>query len=76
MLRYAHHMPLSYEKSFLSGLEKGGVQLQENWRISIHMLNILSLLDCLVRCPPDIRPNQCGDICELIDYILNKMDEQ
>lgn len=70
MLRYAHHMPPEYEIAFLHGLQKGGVQLPENWRISVFLLNLLSLLDCLKMCPPDKRPNQCADICELISYIV------
>ncbi len=74
MLRYAHHMPQTFETSFLEGLQQGGVQLAENWRISIYLLNLLSLLDCLTRCPPNIRPNQCADIRNLISYILKSLD--
>ena len=75
MLRYAHHMPVQYEKSFLKGLEEGGLQLPEDWRIRVHLLNLLSLLDCLTRSSPEKRPNQCADICELITHILQKLDE-
>lgn len=74
MLRYAHHMSPSFKTSFLKGLKQGGVQLAENWDITIHLLNLLSLLDCLTRCPPDVRPNQCADIRNLIDHILIQLD--
>ena len=72
MLRYAHHMPATYEKSFLQGLQET-VTLPIHWRITVHLLNLLSLLDCLSRCNPDERPNQCADICGLIDRILKKL---
>lgn len=75
MLRYAHHMPPEYEKAFLHGLQNGGVQLPESWRISVFLLNLLSLLDCLRMCPPDQRPNQCADICELISLIIQQLDK-
>jgi aminoglycoside phosphotransferase (APT) family kinase protein len=70
MLRYAHHMPTIYETSFLSGVQKGGVSLPEDWRLRIDLLNLTALLD-----PPDCldriqRPNRCADICELIEHIL------
>ena len=75
MLRYAHHMPSEYEKAFLHGLKNGGVQLPENWRISILLLNLLSILDCLTRDPPAKRPNQCADICDLISFIIQHLDK-
>ena len=75
MLRYAHHMQPDFETSFLEGLQQGGVQLADSWRISIYLLNLLSLLDCLIRCPPNLRPRQCADICNLIDYILKCLDK-
>ncbi len=74
MLRYAHHMPPEYERAFLYGLQSGGFQLPQNWRISIFLLNLLSLLDCLIHCPPEQRPNQCADICELISFIIQHLD--
>lgn len=74
MLRYAHHMPPEYETAFLYGLQRGGVQLPENWRISIFLLNLLSLLDCLMHCPPEQRPNQCVDICKLISFLIQYLD--
>ncbi len=73
MLRYAHHMPPMYETAFLLGLKNGGVELPEDWRLRIDLLNILNLLSCLVRSSPDQRPNQCKDICELIGNILARV---
>lgn len=75
MLRYAHHMPVEYENAFLAGLQKNGFRLPENWRMSIFLLNLLSLLDCLIRCPPEKRPNQCADICTLITFIVQYLDK-
>lgn len=70
MLRYAHQMPAVFKDSFLQGLEHSGVKLPIGWQISIHLLNLLSLLDCLRRCQPLQQPRQCADICALIEYIL------
>lgn len=70
MLRYAHHMPPIFEESFLQGLKEKGVELPENWRISIQLLNLLALLDCLIRCVPKESPHRCTDIRELIGFIL------
>jgi aminoglycoside phosphotransferase (APT) family kinase protein/GNAT superfamily N-acetyltransferase len=75
MLRYAHHMPPIFKESFLQGLLQGGVTLPENWRISVHLLNLLSLLQILMRCPAKERPNQCADICELMSHIISSLEE-
>lgn len=74
MLRYKHQMPAEFEESFLKGLKAGGITLPKNWHTKVHMLNLLSLLDCLVRSDPKNRPNQLVDIKELIKHILNKLD--
>ena len=74
MLRYAHKMPHEFKDAFLKGLADGGVALPENWYVTIKLLNLLSLLDCLKRSNPKNRPNQCADICELIDNILKEFD--
>lgn len=68
MLRYAHQMPKSYEQSFLEGLEKGGLELPENWRITIALLNIASLLDLLAR--HSERPILRHDACQLIEHMV------
>ncbi len=76
MLRYAHHMPSVYEESFIKGISDAGLILPNQWRISVTMLNILSLIDCLKHCPPKERPNQCKDICELIRYFVASLEMQ
>lgn len=73
MLRYSHHMPKSYESAFLEGILASGVILPSNWRQRCHMLNLLSLLDCLTRSDPAMRPNQCADILELIQHIIEQL---
>jgi thiamine kinase-like enzyme len=72
MLRYAHKMPPEFKNAFLSGLTSGGIILPENWRISIHLLNLLSLLEILRRSDHQNSPNQSNDIRELINYILSE----
>jgi len=72
MLRYAHQMPAWFERGFLQGLKKGGYRLPEHWRISVHLLNLLSLLDCLIRSCGK-RPNQRKDICALLGNILTEL---
>ena len=74
MLRYAHKMPHEFQDGFLEGLAAGGVTLPKNWRITINLLNLLSLLDCLKRSDPKNCPNQCADICELIEHILSELN--
>lgn len=74
MLRYKHLMPPEFEESFIKGLKAGGVVLPKNWREFIHMLNLLSLLDCLGRSDPENRPNQLTDIKNLIEHILAELD--
>jgi aminoglycoside phosphotransferase (APT) family kinase protein len=75
MLRYAHHMPPIFEEAFLQGLKQGGVTLPENWRISVQLLNLSALLDCLVRSSPKESPNRCADIRKLIDHILLSLEK-
>lgn len=70
MLRYAHQMPNEYQDSFLKGLREGGYELPSSWQITVNLLNIVSLLDCLVRSDSENRPNQIKDIQELITNIL------
>lgn len=74
MLRYAHQMPSDFEEAFLGALRVAGMEFPKDWRISVDLLNLLSLLDCLRRCVPDQRPNQCKDICALIAHINERLD--
>jgi Ser/Thr protein kinase RdoA (MazF antagonist) len=75
MLRYAHLMPASFEQYFLQGLKDGGFVLPHNWRISIYLLNLLSLLDCLAHAEPSKRPKQCKDIVQLIGFFTGKLSQ-
>lgn len=74
MLRYAHQVPPDFEDAFLKGLTDGGVVLPYNWRITSHLLNLISLLDLLKRSDLENRPAQLSDICELLDYILAELN--
>lgn len=73
MLRYAHEMPTAFEDFFIQGL-KTGYNLPPNWHISIHLLNLLSLLDCLVRSSVQNEPNRCQDIRALIVRIITQLE--
>lgn len=75
MLRYAYKMQAEFQSSFLDGLRSHGVILPENWPITVDLLNLSALLDCLRRSDPKRQPNQCADIRELIDHILDKLDK-
>ncbi|WP_119344351.1 phosphotransferase family protein [Facilibium subflavum] len=70
MLRYAYQMPKAYQDSFLKGLSSTGHQLPDSWQITVNLLNIMSLLDCLKRSDVNSRPNQTKDIKMLISHIL------
>ena len=72
-LRYSHHMPDIFSISFLEGLEEGDVVLPDNWQITAHLLNLVSLLDILSRRDPKMRPNQCADTLLLIDHIISEL---
>ena len=75
MLRYAHHMPATFQRSFLAGLEDGGISLSKNWQITIHLLNLLALLDCLKRANPKTALALCADSRALILYILSDLEK-
>ena len=74
MLRYAHQMPQQFEEAFLQGLNNGGVHLPDQWRSTVHLLNILSLLDLLIRSDPEVHSNRCSDIKSLISFILDQLN--
>lgn len=75
MVRYAHAMPADFEQSFLRGITDFGFVLPEQWRVTVKLLNLASLLDCLTRTSVEEKPNQYRDICELIDYIVGELKE-
>jgi len=73
MLRYAHHMPRTFQESFLRGLN---IVLPKRWEITLHLLNLTSLLDCLKRSDPKNSPSQLSDIRGLIQGILGVWDSR
>jgi aminoglycoside phosphotransferase (APT) family kinase protein len=73
MLRYAHKMPPEFQNSFIDALQRNGIKLPAHWRTTIHLLNLSSLLDLLKRSDPQMHPDRCADISELIDNILGEL---
>lgn len=57
MLRYAHKMPHEFQDAFLNGLASAGITLPKEWHITIQLLNLVALLDCLKRSDPKNRLN-------------------
>ena len=75
MLRYAHLLPATYEGAFLEGLQDGGSRLPPDWRITIRLMNITSLLWCLLSGADGSKPRQAADICKLTDYIAGWLEK-
>jgi aminoglycoside phosphotransferase (APT) family kinase protein len=75
MLRYAHRMSPVFESSFLQGLKEAGLVLPDQWRTMTYLLDLISLLSCLVRCSSKERPKQCADIYELIHHIIGALEK-
>lgn len=75
MLRYAHKMPDEYKKGFIDSLTDSGMTLPDGWHITIILLNLLSLLDCLKRTQPAKQSQRTEDILSLINYNLSVLDE-
>ncbi len=71
MLRYAHHMPAVFEDSFVQSLKDNGILLPDDWKVTINLLNLGSLIDCLARSDSKKRPNQCQDIKVLVARIVD-----
>lgn len=72
MLRYSHQLPTMFETSFIQGLSTE-LTLPEDWKTTIYLLNVMSLLDCLTRCTKELRPKQCADIIFLITYFNKQL---
>ncbi|MBN8827354.1 MAG: aminoglycoside phosphotransferase family protein [Sphingobacteriia bacterium] len=73
MLRYAHYMPDTFQKSFIKGIEEQGIKLPENWYVIASIYNIASILDIMATKPLDDTPKICKDVCELIKDIVLKL---
>ena len=74
MLRYAHKMPPEFQSSFIDALQRNGIKLPPDWRTTIHLLNLSSLLDLLKRSDHQRHPKRCADIRELINHILSELN--
>jgi Ser/Thr protein kinase RdoA (MazF antagonist) len=73
MVRYAHQMPPIFAQAFLEGIHDAGLVLPDNWRTTVDLLNLISLLDCLAHSNPTQRPHQHADIMQLIQHILHRL---
>lgn len=73
MMRYAHDMPPLYEQAFLQGITDAGLVLPEQWRITVDLLNLVSLVDSLAHGDPIQRPRQRDDIMKLIQGIIKRL---
>jgi len=74
MLRYAHKMPPEFQNSFIDALQRNGIKLPPDWGTTAYLLNLSSLLDLLKRSDPKDNPHRCGDIREIINHILSKLN--
>jgi thiamine kinase-like enzyme len=74
MLRYAHQMRPKFKESFWQGVTDSGMILPSDWQITVDLLNLFSLLDCLAYADPRARPRQCLDVKELIGYFTNRLN--
>lgn len=70
MLRYAHQMPPEFKDAFIDGMQSSGVTLPDGWEISIKLLNLSSLLDCLKCTNLETQPKRYADILELVNFNL------
>jgi hypothetical protein len=66
-------MPGEFANQFIAGLHNSGITLPENWQLIIHILNLLSLLDCLARSDNKNCQNKIADLQDLIEHILNNL---
>jgi len=65
-------MSKEYEESFIKGLREQNINLPEDWEKSVDLLNLIALLDCLVRDNPALRLKRLKDIKNLINNILSR----
>jgi aminoglycoside phosphotransferase (APT) family kinase protein len=74
MLRYAHRLPGAYGEGFIAGIEETGLALPGNWRRSIALTNMLSLLHMLRAAEPAKRPRARRDMAELIGHFMAELE--
>ena len=49
MLRYSDFLPQIFEDNFIKGIESNNLNISQNWKSSIKILDLLFLLDLLSR---------------------------
>lgn len=74
MLREAHLMPPAYKEGFLMGLAAGGCCLPEKLDQSVCVINIVTLLDCIVSSPE--KPKLVANCKELIAHMQGALQKE
>lgn len=70
-LRYSHRLPAIYEANFINGITFEGNSLPENWKKSVKLMDIISLLSTLYWNPKKDSPNLSSDVALLIQNTLD-----
>lgn len=73
-LRYSHRLPPYYEKAFCKGIETGKALPQE-WKKSIKLMDLGSLLSLLERNPPQKSPKLHSDVVSLIEDTVKNWEK-
>ena len=66
MLRYAHKLPICYEKNFIKGIESLGSPLPSKWKKKAKLMDLLCLLQLIHSNPLAERPKLNRDVVSLI----------
>ena len=70
MLRYSFKTPKNFKTSFINGLTDNNILLPSDWNKSIKLLNLISLIDLLIRTNAKNHPKMYADIVLLINNII------
>lgn len=73
-LRYSHRLPRCYEQAFCRGIEMGKT-LPLDWKKSIKLMDIGSLLSLLEHNPPEKSPNLHRDVVSLIQDTIENWEK-
>ena len=71
MLRYSFKTPKNFKASFINGLTDNNILLPSDWNKSIKLLNLISLIDLLIRTNAKNQPKRYDDIVLLINNIIS-----
>lgn len=66
MLRYAHRVDSSFEESFLQGLQTEGLSLPQDWKQTVKLYDLVSLLQFCATKGKQSHPNLLNDVTSLI----------